>query len=78
MTFTVYSKNGCPHCTKVTQVLQLADLKFVEYKQDRDFTREEFISEFGETATYPRVITNEKILGGAAETVKFLKENDLV
>ena len=24
MTFTVYSKDGCPYCTKVVQVLQLA------------------------------------------------------
>lgn len=78
MTFTVYSKNGCPYCTKVEQVLQLAELKYVIYKQDRDFTREEFVNEFGEGATYPRVLKNEEVLGGCMETVKFLKENDLV
>ena len=27
MTYTVYSKNGCPYCTKVIQVLQLAEQK---------------------------------------------------
>ena len=78
MNFTVYSKNGCPHCTKVKQVLQLAELPFVEYKQDTDFTREEFISEFGEGATYPRVLKNEEVLGGCTETVKYLRENKLV
>ena len=78
MTFTVYSKDGCPHCTKVSQVLQLAELQFVEYKLGRDFTRDEFASEFGNNATYPRVLKNEQLLGGAAETVKFLIENELV
>jgi len=27
MQFTVYSKNGCPYCTKVEKVLQLAELQ---------------------------------------------------
>ena len=37
MTYTVYSKNGCPYCTKVIQVLQLAELPYVEYKLGRDY-----------------------------------------
>ena len=78
MNFTVYSKNGCPYCTKVKQVLQLAELSFVEYKQGRDFTKEEFVSEFGEDATYTRVLKNEQVLGGCMETVKYLRENKLV
>ena len=68
MNFTVYSKNGCPYCTKVKQVLQLAELPFVEYKQGTDFTKEEFISEFGKDATYPRVLKNEEVLDRDWET----------
>ena len=78
MNFTVYSKTDCPYCTKVKQVLTLAELPYVEYQQDRDFTRDEFVSEFGESATYPRVLKNEEVLGGCSETVKFLRENKLV
>ena len=78
MTFTVYTKIGCPFCTKVTKVLELAELQYVEYKLGRDFTKDEFVSEFGEGATYPRVLKNEEVLGGCTETVKYLKENDLV
>ena len=43
--FEVYSSDGCPYCTKVVQVLQLAELKFVEYKFGRDFTRDEFYNQ---------------------------------
>ena len=42
MNFTVYSKQGCPYCEKVVSVLQLAELKYVKYELDRDFTREAF------------------------------------
>ena len=36
MKFTVYSKNGCPYCDKVKQVLQLSKLEHVIYKLDED------------------------------------------
>lgn len=78
MNFTVYSKDGCPYCTKVEQVLQLAELRYVVYKLNKDFTREEFYSEFGPGTTFPQVIVNEDYIGGCSETVRFLKEKNLV
>lgn len=78
MQFTVYSRNGCPYCTKVEQVLKLAELQHVIYKLGKDFNREEFYSKFGEGSTFPRVIMNEEILGGCSETVKFLREKNIV
>jgi len=77
-TFTVYTKIGCPYCTKVTSVLQLAELQYVEYKLGRDFTGEEFYDEFGKGSTFPRVKHGEELLGGCQETVKYLKEQNLV
>ena len=76
--FTVYTKIGCPYCTKITSVLKLAELQYVEYKLGRDFTKEEFYSEFGEGSTFPRVVKDEKLIGGCQETVKYLKEQNLV
>lgn len=78
MKFTVYSKDGCPYCTKVEQVLQLTQLQYVLYKLNEDFTREEFYSEFGEGSTFPQVVVNEQHLGGCSDTVKYLKEQNLV
>jgi glutaredoxin len=77
-TYKIFSKTGCPYCTKVIQVLQLAELPFVEYKLGRDFTRAEFYEEFGPGSTFPRVKLEEELIGGCTETVKYLKENDLV
>ena len=78
MNFTVYSRNGCPYCTKIVEVLQLAELKFVEYKLDRDFNREAFYGQFGNGSTFPQVVVDTKNLGGCNETIKYLKENNLV
>ena len=40
--FAVYTKIGCPYCTKVIAALGLAEQQFVEYKLGRDFTGAEF------------------------------------
>ena len=42
MPFIVYSKDGCPYCTKIKRVLELSEQQHVVYKLERDFTREEF------------------------------------
>jgi|TARA_B100000900_G_scaffold291721_1_gene250574 glutaredoxin 3 len=83
MTFLVFSKDGCPSCSKVQRVLQLAEVKHVIYKVNRDFTRDEFIENFGPNATYPRVVlhddqNNKKLVGGCVETVQYLREQKLV
>jgi glutaredoxin len=76
--FTVYSKDGCPYCTKVEQVLQLSELQHVVYKLGRDFTREEFYQEFGTGSTFPQVVVDDKKIGGCSDTIKYLKENSYV
>jgi glutaredoxin len=78
MNFTIYSKDNCPYCHKVKSVLELTDANFVVYNLGEDFTREEFYAEFGEGSTFPQVICNEKKLGGSVDTIKFLKEQQLV
>lgn len=78
MMFTVYSKNGCPYCTKVISVLQLAELKFVEYKLGRDFNKDQFYDVFGQGSTFPQVLKDQEKLGGCVDTVKYLRENKLV
>ena len=76
--FTVYSREGCPYCDKVQQVLQLAELRHVIYKLDRDFDRDSFYGQFGKGSTFPQVVLNGDNLGGCTETVQYLKENNLV
>ena len=78
MNFTVYSKDGCPFCTKVVQVLQLAKLNHVVYKLGEHFNRDAFYGQFGNGSTFPQVVLNGTNLGGCTETVQYLKENKLV
>ena len=78
MNFAVYSKDGCPYCTKVVQVLELAKLNHVIYKLDQNFDRKSFYGEFGNGSTFPQVVMNGRKLGGCMETVKYLKENNMV
>ena len=77
MNFAVYSKQDCPYCYKVKQVLELTGNNFVVYNLGEDFTREEFYSEFGEGSTFPQVICDDQKLGGCTDTVKFLKEKQI-
>ena len=76
--FTVYSKEGCPYCTKVVQVLKMARLNHVVYKLGEDFERDAFYGQFGEGSTFPQVVLDQTNLGGCTETVQFLKEKQLV
>ncbi len=79
MKFTVYSKDGCPYCSKIEQVLKLTGLEHVIYKLNEDFTRDQFYAEFGESSTFPQVILNDQEhIGGCTDTVQYLKEQNLV
>ena len=78
MNFTVYSKEGCPYCVKVVEVLKLAKLNHVVYKLGQHFEREAFYGQFGQGSTFPQVVLNSENLGGCTETVQYLKENKLV
>ena len=75
--FTVYSKDGCPYCKQIVQVLGLSELRYVEYKLEKDFTREAFYGQFGEGATFPQVVMNGDNLGGCQESIKYMQENDI-
>jgi glutaredoxin len=78
MNFTIYSKDGCPYCEKVKQVLDLTNQQYVLYTLNQDFTREEFYSEFGQGSTFPQVICDDIKLGGCVDTIKFLQEKKIV
>lgn len=73
--YTVYSKSGCPYCTKLITILRYQKYKHVIYELGRDFNREEFYSKFGEGSTFPQVLLDDRHLGGCKETINFIREN---
>ena len=78
MMFTIYSMEGCQYCAKIIQVLQLTEQKYVEYKLNRDFTVEEFYDEFPEGTSFPQVLVDYKKIGGCSDTIRYLKEQNIL
>ena len=78
MKFTLYSKDGCSYRKKAERLLELAKVEYRIYKLGVDFTREQFISEFGYGSSFPRILVDDKLLGGCLDTFKYLDEKNLV
>lgn len=78
MNFAVYTKDNCPYCEKIKQVLDLTNQNYVVYNLDVEFTKEQFYAEFGEGSTFPQVISDNTIIGGCNETIQFLREQKIL
>ena len=76
--FTVDSREGCPYCEKIKEVMQLAKLQHRVYDLGTDFTREEFYDQFGYGSTFPQVVVDNKNLGGCIDAVKYLREQKII
>lgn len=57
--------------------MEITDQKFVVYTLNEDFTLEEFSAEFN-TKFFPQVVHGDQHIGGAAETVAYFREKNLV
>lgn len=77
MTYTIYSKIGCPFCEQIKLLFELNEFRYVEYKLGRDFTGSEFYDQFGKKSTFPQVVLGEKNLGGCIDTIKYLQEQNI-
>lgn len=78
MNFSVYSKENCPYCYKIKTVLDLTGAEYTVYTLDEDFDRQEFYDKFGEESTFPQVMCNNIKLGGCVDTIKFLRERQVI
>lgn len=75
--FVVYSKSGCPACSKLKEILSIVNPEYVIYTLGEHFAVDDFYSEFGKNATFPQIICNSEKLGGLKEFIKFFKENNI-
>jgi len=71
--FVVYTKEGCPYCTKIKTVIGGKGATFQEYILGTHFTKEQFYSEFGEGSTFPQVLCDDLRLGGCTESVQYFR-----
>jgi glutaredoxin len=78
MNFKIYSKENCPYCYKVKTVLEMTGTDFQVHKLGKDFTQEEFYAKFGKESTFPQVMCDDEKLGGCVDTIKFLRERQVI
>ena len=52
--------------------------KTVFNRNDIDFTKDQFIAEFGYGASFPRILADGKLIGGCLDTFRYLEEKNLV
>ena len=78
MNFTIYSKENCPYCYKVKTVMELTGSKYKILELGEDFTKEDFYSRFGKGSTFPQVLCDDNTIGGCIDTIKFLKEQQVI
>ena len=77
MNFAVYTKDNCPYCEKIKQVMDLTKLSYVVYNLGEDFDQKSFVDEFGQGTTFPQVVVDGKKIGGCVDTIEFLRENKI-
>ena len=73
----IYSRSGCPFCSKLIKVVEYEELSHVVYELDRDYTKEEFYEKFGEGSTFPQVMLDDLHLGGCQESIKHMQREKL-
>jgi glutaredoxin len=79
--YTIYSKSGCPNCTKVKELFHLQNISFMlidcdEYliESKPEFLR--FIQELSsrEWKTFPIVFNKGQFIGGFIDTQEYLEK----
>jgi len=79
--YTIYTKSGCPNCTKVKALLTGEPQLIVDcddYIIEDKISFLEFIKEKSEKEwkTFPMVFHNENFIGGFAEIAKYKEQLD--
>ena len=75
--FTIYSMQGCGYCRQVQQLMEITEQKFVVYTLDKILPSKNLKTNLN-TKYFPQVVHGDKVIGGAAETVEYFKEKNLV
>ena len=71
--FTVYTKIGCPYCSKVIGALQLAELPYVEYKLGATMNVLSFMKPLGRVQLYQELNMERRFLVDAKKPSSILR-----
>ena len=77
--FTIYSKSGCPNCTRIKKTFTEKKLTFIEINCDEYLIEDKeyflyFIKNLAhkECKTFPMIFNDGSFIGGFSETQEFL------
>jgi glutaredoxin len=74
MSFTIYTKDDCPWCDKAKNLLRSFNLNYIEYKLGDNLLREEFIDQFGDNSTFPKIFHDDDLIGGYSDLINWFRE----
>lgn len=72
---SVFSRPGCPHCSKAKSLLHAAGIEFEELVLNRDYT-DRSLRAVANATTYPQVFVNGDLIGGAEDLQAWLSDGD--
>lgn len=67
MKIVIYSRDECSYCDRARELLKSLGKEYIEYKLDKDFTRETLKAVFPTAKTYPVIVLDNDYIGGYAE-----------
>jgi glutaredoxin len=77
MAIVIYSKDECSFCDKARELLRSQGKFFIEYKLERDFSRETIKALYPSAKTFPVITIDSQYIGGYNELSKLHEEGKL-
>lgn len=78
MQAVLYSKKNCQECDRARMLLNSLGIAYLEYELSKDFTEKQFVSEFGDNASFPQIALDYKHIGSLKQTLQHFKEKNLI
>ena len=70
----IWGKPFCPSCMRAKKLCEEKSYKFSYKELDKDFSRDEVLSEFPGAKTFPQIKVNESKVGGYEKFVKYIED----
>jgi len=77
MAIVIYSKDECSFCDRARELLRSQGKFFIEYKLERDFSRETIKALYPSAKTFPVITIDSRYIGGYNELSKLHEEGKL-
>lgn len=77
MSIVIYSKGDCSYCERAKSILKSQGKFFIEYRLERDFSRETLRALFPSAKTFPVITIDGMYIGGYNELEKLHQEKKL-